>query len=261
MRQSRSDRRHRRRGHGQGRPTARAPPAYGVGVGNSVHVVDETGGPQGTAAVAIAVAKTFDYATSCPGRQRGGRRGEHLQTRYVRNWLPGAVTSATRTRKTALQKAMWPDGGAHPGPSMSSPSPASTIAALAGFTIPAEATFLIVEEDGRRPMTTRSPARSSPWCSPFTPTPAASKAAIQRVNAITGYQGLGHTCGIHTSSDDNADALANGTKTGRVMVNQNLNEGCRQPPQRTALHAQPELRNLGREHHQPKTSTLGISST
>src|SRR5207237_6089727 len=39
-------------------------PAYGVGVGNSVHVVDETADLK-DAAVAIAVAKTFDYATSC----------------------------------------------------------------------------------------------------------------------------------------------------------------------------------------------------
>ena len=39
-------------------------PAYGVGVGNSVHVVDETADLD-AAAAAIAAAKTFDYATSC----------------------------------------------------------------------------------------------------------------------------------------------------------------------------------------------------
>ena len=39
-------------------------PAYGVGVGNSVHVVDETADVADATAM-IAVAKTFDYATSC----------------------------------------------------------------------------------------------------------------------------------------------------------------------------------------------------
>ncbi len=39
-------------------------PAYGVGVGNSVHVVDETA-DLADAAVAIAAGKTFDLATSC----------------------------------------------------------------------------------------------------------------------------------------------------------------------------------------------------
>jgi sulfoacetaldehyde dehydrogenase len=53
--------------------------------------------------------------------------------------------------------------------------------------------------------------------------------AVDLVNAITGYQGLGHTCGIHTSRDDHVDALALGTKTGRVLVNQNLNEGAGSP--------------------------------
>jgi sulfoacetaldehyde dehydrogenase len=46
------------------------------------------------------------------------------------------------------------------------------------------------------------------------------------VNAITAYQGLGHTCGIHTSDETHVDALAFGTRTARVMVNQNLNEGA-----------------------------------
>jgi sulfoacetaldehyde dehydrogenase len=49
------------------------------------------------------------------------------------------------------------------------------------------------------------------------------------VNGITGHQGLGHTCGIHTSSDANVEALAHGTRTARVMVNQNLNEGAGSP--------------------------------
>ena len=53
--------------------------------------------------------------------------------------------------------------------------------------------------------------------------------AVELVNAITTYQGLGHTCGIHTSSDANVEQLATGTRTARVLVNQNLNEGAGSP--------------------------------
>ncbi len=53
--------------------------------------------------------------------------------------------------------------------------------------------------------------------------------AIDLVNGITGYQGLGHTCGIHTTNDSHVQALAARTKTARVLVNQNLNEGAGSP--------------------------------
>jgi sulfoacetaldehyde dehydrogenase len=53
--------------------------------------------------------------------------------------------------------------------------------------------------------------------------------AIAQVNAITDYQGQGHTCGIHTTNDAHAMALAMRTKTARVLVNQNLNEGAGSP--------------------------------
>lgn len=49
------------------------------------------------------------------------------------------------------------------------------------------------------------------------------------MNEITQYQGMGHTCGIHSRNEDHILALALGTKTGRVMVNQNLNEGAGSP--------------------------------
>ena len=44
--------------------------------------------------------------------------------------------------------------------------------------------------------------------------------AIALTNEIQSYQGMGHSCGIYSNSDDNILTLANGTKTSRVMVNQ-----------------------------------------
>lgn len=39
-------------------------------------------------------------------------------------------------------------------------------------------------------------------------------------DGILDYEGLGHSVGIHTASDDNAHRLATRTKVARVLVNQ-----------------------------------------
>ena len=103
--------------------------------------------------------------------------------------------------------------------------PASHIAELAGFAIPADRTFLIVEEDGAGPDHPFSGEKLSVVLALYR-YEGDIAGAVDVVNAVTAYQGLGHTCGIHTSRDAHVDALALGTKTARVMVNQNLNEGA-----------------------------------
>ena len=123
-----------------------------------------------------------------------------------------------------LQQRMWPDGGPVPTPDVIAKS-APAIAALAGFSIDDDRTFLIVEEDGVGPEHPFSGEKLSVVLALYRYSGGIEN-AVELVNAITGYQGLGHTCGIHTSRDDHVDALALGTKTGRVLVNQNLNEGA-----------------------------------
>ena len=80
-------------------------------------------------------------------------------------------------------------------------------------------TFLIVEETGTGPDHPFSGEKLSVVLALYRYKGKFEK-AIDLVNAITSYQGLGHTCGIHTGNDANVDALAMGTKTARVMVNQ-----------------------------------------
>lgn len=200
-------------------------PAYGVGVGNSVHVVDATGDLE-DAAVSIAAAKTFDYATSCLADN-----AVVAEDTIYADLLAGLVAKGGYLcddgEKSALQKAMWPDGGHIPALDVIA-KPASTVAALAGFDIPSDRTFIIVEEDGVGPDHPFSGEKLSVVLALYKYSGGISE-AVDRVNEITGYQGLGHTCGIHTSSDANVDALANGTRTARVMVNQNLNEGAGSP--------------------------------
>lgn len=200
-------------------------PAYGVGVGNSVHVVDATA-DLADAAAAIVAAKTFDYATSCLADN------SIVVESSVYDDLLGSLRASgghlcSAAEKERLRGAMWPDGGHIPTPEVIA-KPASTIAALAGFSVPDGTSFLIVEEDGVGPEHPFSGEKLSVVLAAYRYDGDIAD-AVALVNDITGYQGLGHTCGIHTALDEHVDALAHGTRTARVMVNQNLNEGAGSP--------------------------------
>jgi sulfoacetaldehyde dehydrogenase len=197
-------------------------PAYGVGVGNAVHVVDETADLD-DAATAIVAAKTFDYATSCLADNAVVAEASVYRDLLDRLVARGGHLCAPQ-EKAALQRRMWPDGGHIPTPEVIAKS-APAIARLAGLTIPDDRTFLIVEEDGAGPEHPFSGEKLSVVLALYRYRDGIDR-AVELVNAITGYQGLGHTCGIHTSRDDHVDALAFGTRTARVLVNQNLNEGA-----------------------------------
>lgn len=197
-------------------------PAHGVGVGNAVHVVDETA-DLADAAQAIVAAKTFDLATSCLADNAvvaEDRIADELMGRLVD--AGGYLCDADE--KARLAEAMWPDGGEIPTPAVIA-KPATEIAERAGLSIPADRTFLMVEEDGAGPEHPFSGEKLSVVLALYRYAGGISS-AVGLVNAITAYQGLGHTCGIHTSNDDNVNTLATGTRTARVLVNQNLNEGA-----------------------------------
>jgi sulfoacetaldehyde dehydrogenase len=200
-------------------------PAYGVGVGNAVHVVDETA-DLADAAGAIAGGKTFDHATSCLADNAVVAHASVYDDLRDRLVAAGGHLCGP-AEKEALGRRMWPDGGAVPSADVIA-KPAPFIAGLAGFDIPADRTFLLVEEDGVGPDHPFSGEKLSVVLALYR-YDGGIGAAVDLVNAITGYQGLGHTCGIHTDSDEHVDALAFGTRTARVLVNQNLNEGAGSP--------------------------------
>lgn len=197
-------------------------PAYGVGVGNAVHVVDETADLE-DAADAIVAAKTFDLATSCLADNAVVAAGP-IYDDLVDLLVARGAHLCSGDDKARLQQVMWPDGAHIPSPQVIA-KPASTIAALAGFDIAPDRRLLLVEEDGVGPEHPFSGEKLSVVLALYR-YDGPIDAAVALVNAITGYQGLGHTCGIHTSVDAHVDALAAGTRTARVMVNQNLNEGA-----------------------------------
>jgi sulfoacetaldehyde dehydrogenase len=203
-------------------------PAYGVGVGNSVHVVDETADLDDAAAM-IAAAKTFDYATSCLADNSLIVAGP-VYSALIEKLVAAGGYLCSAQEKARLQQAMWPDGGHIPTVDVVAKPPA-TIAGMAGIDLPEGRTFLMVEEDGAGPDHPFSGEKLSVVLAVYRYEPDGDgvQGAIDLVNAITDYQGLGHTCGIHTSDGHHVEALANRTRTARVLVNMNLNEGAGSP--------------------------------
>ncbi len=201
-------------------------PAFGVGVGNAVHVVDETGDLDDAAAM-IARAKTFDFATSCLADNALIAHESICQT-LVDKLVARGGHVLNAADKARLQAVMWPKAGqAIPVLDVVAKS-AGHIASLAGIALPEGKTFLIVEETGAGPAHPFSGEKLSVVLALYRYAGAIDN-AIDLVNAITDYQGLGHTCGIHTRNDAHVEALAMRTRTARVMVNQDLNEGAGSP--------------------------------
>jgi sulfoacetaldehyde dehydrogenase len=200
-------------------------PAYGVGVGNAVHVVDETA-DLADAASAILAAKSFDYATSCLADNALIVHADVYDDLLGRLLGAGAHLCGEQ-QKDALREVMWPDGGAVPSIAVVAKS-AAHIAGLAGFEVGTGCPVLLVEEAGTGPDHPFSGEKLSVVLAVYR-YEGDITAAAELVNAITAYQGLGHTCGIHTSSDANVERLALATRTARVLVNQNLNEGAGSP--------------------------------
>lgn len=201
-------------------------PAYGVGVGNSVHVVDETADID-DAAKTIAAAKIFDYATSCLADNAVVTAGSVYPALLSALQEKGGYLCGSED-KARLQQLMWPEKGAKIPVVAVIAKSAKHIANLAGIDIPDDRQFLIVEENGVGQDHPFSGEKLSVVLALYR-YEGSIENAIQQVNAIIDYQGHGHTCGIHTQNEQHSMALAMGTKTARVMVNQSLNEGAGSP--------------------------------
>ena len=130
----------------------------------------------------------------------------------------GHVLSSEDKKK--LQAALWvdgKDGGTHLNAELVA-QPAQHIADAAGFGIPEGTRFFIVPETGYGPAHPFSGEKMTVTMALYR-VPSID-AAIEMTNGIQAYQGMGHSCGIYTSSDENVMKLALATKTSRLLVNQ-----------------------------------------
>lgn len=179
------------------------------------------------AAEMIAKAKTFDFASSCLA-DNAVVVEQSIYPHLLAVLQQKGAYLCDESEKKQLQAVMWPKADVHiPALDVVAKS-AAHIASQAGFKIPADRQFLIVEEQGAGPDYPFSGEKLSVVLATYRYEGEIAN-AIKLVNAITAYQGQGHTCGIHTTNQQHLMQLALNTRTSRVLHNQSLNEGAGSP--------------------------------
>ncbi len=188
-------------------------PAYGVGAGNAVVIVDETA-DIAQAARKIMLSKTFDYATSCSSEN------SIVVVDSIYDRLLAALDAeggylVNDAEKTRLQGLLWEDG--HLSRNITA-QPAEALASMSGIDLPAGKTFFMVPETGVGPA---HPFSGEKMCVVLAVYRAPDfDSAVDRVNEITSYQGSGHSCGLHSNDMDRIVRLGLRTKVSRIMIRQ-----------------------------------------
>jgi sulfoacetaldehyde dehydrogenase len=188
-------------------------PAYGVGVGNAVVVVDETA-DLSDAADKIMRSKTFDFATSCSAENSLVIQ-ESVYDELVKELEAVGGYLLSEEEKASLQANMWKNGILNNDIVAQS---VEKIAEVGKINLPEGKKFLMVEESNVGPDYPFSGEKLSQVVTLFKFN--AFSEAIDRVNEITEYQGKGHSCGIHSTDDKRIEEYALKTYTSRVMVRQ-----------------------------------------
>jgi sulfoacetaldehyde dehydrogenase len=189
-------------------------PAYGVGAGNSTMVIDETANIE-EAARNTRLSKTSDFGSGC-----SADGNLIIETGIFDHFLKQLQAEggylASDAEKAALRKVMW-DEERHRTPNTVAIAP-QRLAEIAGFSIPADRKFIIVEGDGI--------GREHPFSGEKLTTLLAVyrfkgfDQALEMMRAIYEVGGKGHSCGIYSFDQDHIDRLARVAPVSRIMVRQ-----------------------------------------
>lgn len=190
-------------------------PAVGVGVGNAPVIID-AGADLEAAAKKIRASKTFDYATSCSSENSLHLHADVYEAALTALRRNGAYL-LTIEEKRRLQDVMWLDGKLNAAVSA---QPPDKIAVLAGLDSPEAraAEYFLVEEDGYGADHPFSGEKLSVVAALYKFSDLDE--AIDRIQHILDFQGAGHSCGIHTGTEDRAGHVAERLRVARVLVNQ-----------------------------------------
>jgi len=187
-------------------------PAYGVGTGNVVSVIDETANLQ-DAAHKIMESQTNDWGTGCSTENSLVIQESVYDDMIKAMAKEGGVLLSSEDKKK-LQDVMWIDG--HLNGKIICRAP-QRIADAAGIKIPEGTNFILVEEDGIGKEHPYSGEKLSVVLTVYKYKDFDD--AIKLVNDIQAYMGAGHSCGIHSFNEEHIMKLASETRTSRVMIN------------------------------------------
>jgi sulfoacetaldehyde dehydrogenase len=195
-------------------------PAFGVGAGNVLAIIDEHADLNGAAAK-ITQSKIFDNATSCSS-ENGVVICADVYANAIQALEKSGGVMLDSADKKRLEEVMFQNGKLTSTLTAQYPSVITERAQLQNPNAK-QAKFLMVEEDGFGPSAPFSGEKLSPVLTVWKA--ADFKAAQDLVANVYNYQGNGHSVGLHTSisgdvMEKRAATLAEHLKVARVIVNQ-----------------------------------------
>ena len=186
-------------------------PAFGVGAGNVVAVIDETADLK-DAAKKITISQLNDLAIGC-STENSIAIQKDVYAACLDAFKAEGAHVCTAEEKKKLQSALWVDG--HLNPELICTT-AKNIAEKSGFSVPDDTSCIIVEETGYGPEFPFSGEKLSVVVTAYKWD--TFEDAITLVNNIQAYSGAGHSCGIHSFNEERIMEYAMRTKTARVGV-------------------------------------------
>jgi sulfoacetaldehyde dehydrogenase len=189
-------------------------PAYGVGAGNATMVIDDTADVV-EAARNTRISKTNDHGSGCSA-DGNVLVDAGIYDAFVKQLQAEGGYLVTGAEKAALEAAYW-DADGHRTPETIARA-ASVVAERAGFTIPADKTFLIVEEQHIGKQHRFSTEKLGTVLAVFKYD--GFDQALDKVRQIFETGGKGHSCGIYSYNDDHIHRLALVAPVSRMMVRQ-----------------------------------------
>jgi sulfoacetaldehyde dehydrogenase len=123
---------------------------------------------------------------------------------------------ANQEQKSLLEAAMWDEGGVRMVGTVAQAAP--KLAVAAGFSIPDDRLFIIVEQDEIGPEHRFSGEKLTTLLAVYCCADWAD--TLDRVRRIYDVGGKGHSCGIYSFDDQHIDDLARVAPVSRMMVRQ-----------------------------------------
>jgi sulfoacetaldehyde dehydrogenase len=189
-------------------------PAYGVGAGNATMVIDETADIV-QAARNTAVSKTNDHGSGCSA-DGNILVDASIYDPFLQQLQSEGGYLVNAAEKALLEKAYWDSDGHRTANTIA--RAAAAVAGIAGFSIPADKTFLLVEESQIGRDHRFSTEKLGTVLAVFKSN--GFDHALEQVRQIFETGGKGHSCGIYSHSDDHIHRLALVAPVSRIMVRQ-----------------------------------------
>jgi sulfoacetaldehyde dehydrogenase len=189
-------------------------PAYGVGAGNATMVIDETADIV-EAARNTRISKTNDHGSGCSA-DGNLLVDASIYDAFLRQLQAEGGYLVNAAEKAALEQAYW-DAAGHRTPETIARA-AVVVAQRAGFTIPDDRTFLIVEAQHIGKQHFFSTEKLGTVLAVFRYD--GFDQALDQVRQIFETGGKGHSCGIYSFNDDHIHRLALAAPVSRIMVRQ-----------------------------------------